>query len=98
MHQASSSPEDMSSGHSFKTRAEQERRVSARLTRGVPPDGDVSKRLGASAGGATANRYRDPQAVGPGVAGFSGIPRSGASKDLEGGAVPVQRTTKQSKK
>jgi len=80
------------------TRAEHERRVSARLPRGVAPDGDMPKRLGASASGTTANRYRDPTAVGPGAAGYSGIPRGGASKDLDGGVVPVQRTTKQSKK
>jgi hypothetical protein len=78
------------------TRAEHERRVSARLTRGVPPDADQPKRLGASAGGGTASRYRDPPMVGASAAGFSGIPRSGASKDIDGGA--VQRTMKQSKK
>ena len=80
------------------TRGEHERRVSARLTRGVAPDVDQSKRLGASAGGPAAGRYRDNPAVGAGTAGFSGIPRGGASKDVDGVPVSSTRQMRQSKK
>lgn len=85
------------------TRAEHERRVSARLTRGVAPEVDLPKRLGASAGGlggGTASRYRDMSAAGASASGFSGIPRGGASKDADGleASAAVQRSMKQPKK
>ena len=74
------------------SRAEHERRVSSRLTRGVPPD--VDKRVGGVP--ATSARYRDMAMMGATGYATGGIPRSsgGAPKDTDG----QRRGTKQSKK
>ena len=77
------------------TRPEHERRVSSRLTRGLPADVELPKRIGATAYGAGTTRYRDmPTASGVIGANSLGDSRGLASKD----DILQQRSVRQTKK